>query len=54
MNTMSLMRLFTIRLRMLGAIAMVLALLGIVGAGGLWGMGRIQSQSDALLENSFA
>ena len=54
MNTMSLMRLFTIRLRMLGAIAMVLALLGIVGAGGLWGMGRIQSQSDAFLENSFA
>ena len=54
MNTMSLMRLFTIRLRMLGAIAMVLALLGIVGAGGLWGMAQIQAQSDAFLENSFA
>ncbi len=54
MNTMSLMRLFTIRMRMLGAIAMVLALLGIVGAGGLWGMAQIQAQSDAFLENSFA
>ena len=53
MNTMSLMRLFTIRLRMLGAIAMVLALLGIVGGGGLWGMAQIQAQSDAFLENSF-
>jgi methyl-accepting chemotaxis protein len=54
MNTMSLMRLFTIRLRMLGAIAMVLALLGIVGAGGLWGMAQIQTESDAFLDNSFA
>ena len=35
MNTMSLMRQFTIRLRMLGAIAMVLTLLGMLGIGGL-------------------
>jgi methyl-accepting chemotaxis protein len=54
MNMMSMMRQFTIRLRMLGAIAMVLALLGMLGAGGLWGMGKIQDQSDAFLDNSFA
>ena len=54
MNTMSLMRQFTIRLRMLGAIAMVLALLGMLGIGGLWGMAKIQDQSDAFLDNSFA
>ena len=54
MNTMSLMRLFTIRLRMLGAIAMVLTLLAMLGIGGLWGMGKIQDQSDAFLDNSFA
>jgi len=54
MNTMSLMRQFTIRLRMLGAIAMVLTLLGMLGIGGLWGMAKIQDQSDAFLDNSFA
>ena len=54
MNTMSMMRQFTIRLRMLGAIAMVLTLLGMLGIGGLWGMGKIQDQSDAFLDNSFA
>ncbi len=54
MNTMSLMRQFTIRLRMLGAIAMVLSLLGMLGVGGLWGMAKIQDQSDAFLDNSFA
>jgi methyl-accepting chemotaxis protein len=54
MTTMSLMRLFTIRLRMLGAIAMVLALLAIVGVGGLWGMAQIQAESDTFLDHSFA
>ena len=54
MNTMSLMRLFTIRLRMLGAIGMVLAFLAILGVGGLWGMSQIQAQSDSFLDNSFA
>ncbi|MDH4451348.1 MAG: methyl-accepting chemotaxis protein [Rhodoferax sp.] len=54
MNTMSLMRQFTIRLRMLGAIAMVLALLTLLGGGGLWGMGSIQDQSDAFLAHSYA
>ncbi|ARV19447.1 Methyl-accepting chemotaxis protein II [Curvibacter sp. AEP1-3] len=54
MNMMTMMRQFTIRLRMLGAIAMVLALLFMLGGGGLWGMGKIQDQSDAFLDNSFA
>lgn len=39
---------------MLGAIAMVLTLLGMLGVGGLWGMSKIQDQSDAFLDNSFA
>lgn len=54
MNAMGLMRLFTIRLRMLGAIGMVLFLLGLLGAGGLWGMARIQSMTDVFIHGSFA
>ena len=52
MNTMSMMRLFTIRLRMLGAIAMVLTLLGMVGFGGMWGMSTIQDQSEAVMRSA--
>jgi methyl-accepting chemotaxis protein len=39
---------------MLGAIAMVLALLSMLGLGGLWGMGQIKAQSDDFLHHSFA
>ena len=54
MTMMTMMRQFTIRLRMLGAIAMVLALLSMLGLGGLWGMGQIKDQSDDFLHHSFA
>ena len=40
-----LMRNFTIRLRMIGAILMVVALLVMVGGAGLFGMFRIQTLS---------
>ena len=53
MNTMKLMRLFTIRLRMLGAIAMVLALLSMLGAGGLMGMASVKQQTDSFLQVTF-
>ena len=41
MNLFSLMRQFTIRFRMLGAIAVVLGLLGLLGGAGMFGMFRI-------------
>jgi hypothetical protein len=40
-----LMRRFTIRTRMLGAIAVVLVLLALLGGAGLFGMFRIQGMS---------
>ncbi|MDN8910307.1 hypothetical protein Q0O53_13655, partial [Staphylococcus aureus] len=46
MNVFAHMRMFTIRLRMLGAIAVVLLLLGMLGGAGMWGMFRIQSMSQ--------
>ena len=54
MSATSAMRQFTIRLRMLGAIAMVLLLLGVLGGGGLWGMARIQGLSNDFVQGSFA
>ena len=53
MNVYALMRRFTIRLRMLGAIAVVLALLGMLGGAGMWGMFRIQSMSQDFRETSY-
>ncbi len=50
----TLMRGFTIRTRMLGAIAMVLALLVLLGGAGLWGMLRIHAQSQAFIEQPHA
>ncbi len=54
MSVFSLMRRFTIRFRMLGAIGVVLALLGLLGGAGMWGMFRIHAMSDAFVQRSFA
>ena len=53
MNLTHLMRHFTIRTRMLGAIAIVLALLALVGGAGLTGLLRLQSLSTEFMTNSF-
>jgi methyl-accepting chemotaxis protein len=47
-----LMRNFTIRLRMIGAILMVVALLVMVGGAGLFGMFRIQDLSEQVTEQN--
>jgi methyl-accepting chemotaxis protein len=49
----TLMRSFTIQLRMIGAIAMVVTLLGLVGGAGMLGMFRIQSLSQDFVDSSF-
>ena len=54
MSIFSLMRLFTIRFRMLGAIAVVLALLSVLGGAGMFGMFRIQTLSQAFIDHTFA
>ena len=54
MSIQNLMRNFTIRTRMLGAIAVVLGLMGLVGGAGLWSMHRMQEANDDLVEHSFA
>lgn len=51
---LSIMRLFSIRLRMVSAIGVVLALLGVVGASGLWGMSKLESLSEQFSKHSFA
>ena len=48
-----LMRLFSIRVRMLGAIGVVLLLLGIVGGAGLWGMSRQSAVSHEFVGHAF-
>ncbi|AOG24202.1 methyl-accepting chemotaxis protein [Acidovorax sp. RAC01] len=48
------MRQFTIRLRMLGAIGVVLGLLGLLGGAGMLGMFRIHAMSDDFMAHSFA
>jgi methyl-accepting chemotaxis protein len=53
MGLQSLMRHFSIRLRMLGAIGVVLALLGIVGGAGLWGMSRQSAISHEFVGHAF-
>ncbi|MES2958218.1 MAG: methyl-accepting chemotaxis protein [Pseudomonadota bacterium] len=50
----SLMRRYTIRTRMVGAIAMVLGLLALVGGAGLYGMFQIQHLNTAFAENTVA
>jgi methyl-accepting chemotaxis protein len=54
MNVFSMMRLFTIRFRMIGAIAVVLALLGLLGGAGMLGMFRIQGLSEDFMTHSYA
>ena len=51
---LSLMRRYTIRTRMVGAIAMVLCLLALVGSAGLYGMFQIQHLNTAFAENTVA
>jgi len=51
---MHFMRLFSIRLRMLGAIAVVLALLVMVGGSGLWGMQRLSHIGHEFVGHAFA
>ena len=53
MGLMSLMRRFTIRVRMVGAIAVVLCLLVLVGGTGLWGMQRLNGLSHAFAEQVY-
>ena len=53
MSINSLMRQFTIRFRMLAAIAAVLGLLSLLGGAGMLGMFRIHSMSEDFVSNSF-
>lgn len=54
MGLNALMRSFSIRWRMVGAIGVVLVLLLLVGGTGLWGMSRIQALSQEMEEHSLA
>ncbi|MCK0745875.1 methyl-accepting chemotaxis protein [Chromohalobacter nigrandesensis] len=47
---MSIMRRFSVRVRMLGAIVVVLALLGVLGGTGMWGIFRLYDASLGLLD----
>lgn len=47
---MSIMRRFSVRVRMLGAIIVVLALLGVLGSTGVWGIFRLYDASLGLLD----
>ena len=47
---MSLMRRFSVRVRMVGAIVVVLALLGVLGGTGVWGIYRLYDASLGLLD----
>ncbi len=53
MNLQSAMRQFSIRMRMIGAIGIVLCLLVMVGASGLWGMQRMTTVSDRFMSHAF-
>ena len=53
MSLQSLMRVFSIRQRMLGAIAVVLLLLALVGGAGGWGMQRQAALTESLVTEAF-
>jgi len=52
MSLQPLMRLFSIRVRMIGAIGVVLALLLLVGGAGLWGMQRLHALSEHFVDHA--
>jgi methyl-accepting chemotaxis protein len=54
MNLNGLMRRFTIRARMIGAIGIVLGLLGVVGGAGIFGLMRVQALGDQFTAVTFA
>ncbi|WP_342131293.1 methyl-accepting chemotaxis protein [Hydrogenophaga sp. OTU3427] len=54
MGLTTLMRRFSIRLRMIGAIGVVLCLLIMVGGAGLWGMQRLNALNEEFAEHVFA
>src|SRR5450830_152129 len=54
MNVFALMRLFTIRFRMIGAIAVVLGLLSLLGGAAMRGMFRLQGMSEDFMTHSYA
>ena len=54
MSIYTLMRLFTIRFRMLGAIAVVLVLMALIGGIGMFGMLRLHDLSGHFISHSFA
>ncbi len=53
MDLFRLMRMFTIRVRMLGAIAVVLVLLGMLGGAGMFGMFRVYDLNQSFLSGPF-
>ena len=53
MSLQPLMRQFSIRVRMIGAIGVVLALLLLVGGAGLWGMHRLHALSEHFVGHAF-
>lgn len=53
MDLFGLMRIFTIKVRMLGAIAVVLVLLGILGGAGMFGMFRIYDLNQSFISGPF-
>ncbi|WP_313081212.1 methyl-accepting chemotaxis protein [Pulveribacter sp.] len=54
MNFYALMRAFTIRTRMIGAIGVVMLLLALLGSAGMMGMLRIHAQSQSFIDQSHA
>ena len=54
MDMYALMRWFSIRMRMVGAIGVVLLLLALLGGAGMLGMFRIHAMSEDFMANSFA
>ncbi len=54
MSILALMRRFTIRLRMQGAIGAVLLLLGLLGGAGMWGMLRIHAVNQDFFVGPYA
>ena len=54
MGMQFLMRQFSIRMRMIGAIGIVLSLLVLVGVSGLWGMQRMSGLGDRFMDHAFA